>query len=132
MVTNTVAPESEVTITATGLLPGSRVDVYAYSTPTFLGSGTVGSDGTARFTVTLPASLPLGTHSLVGYGLAADGTSTAIAVGTFDIGTTGQKLVNTGEDDTRSTQLGFAALLIICGGAIAARGAHRHRAGRRG
>ena len=69
-----LAPGDAVAVSGAGYLPGSTVTVVVYSTPTVLGSVTTSSaDGSFDTTVTLPAGLPAGQHTLVATGVAPDG-----------------------------------------------------------
>ena len=77
----TITDDESVAVSGSDLEPGSLVDVWAFSTPTFLGSFTVGSDGTFRGAVTLPAALPAGDHTLQINGTSADGRVRSVNVG---------------------------------------------------
>ena len=61
-----------VDVAGAGYLAGSTVTVVVYSTPTVLGS-LVADDGTFDTSVTLPAGLPAGEHTLVATGVGPDG-----------------------------------------------------------
>lgn len=52
-----------VTITLSGLTPGTWADVYLNSDRIFLGRARVGSDGKVNATFPLPASVPVGQHT---------------------------------------------------------------------
>jgi len=52
-------------VTARGFEPGEPVQVWLYSTPTSAGRAVADADGVVTTTVTLPAGLAPGTHSLV-------------------------------------------------------------------
>ena len=60
-----VAPGGTVSVTARGFDPGETVQVWLYSTPTFVGRAVADADGVVTTRVTLPADLAPGTHSLV-------------------------------------------------------------------
>ena len=77
----TITDDESLAVSGSNLEPGSLVDVWAFSTPTFLGSFTVGSDGAFRGAVTLPASLPAGDHTLQINGTSADGRVRSVNVG---------------------------------------------------
>jgi hypothetical protein len=55
-------------VVATGLLPGTTVYLYIYSTPQLIGSAVVGRDGSAKIATTIPAGLPTGDHKIVAVG----------------------------------------------------------------
>ena len=104
---------STITITVGTQYAGDIVDEWIYSTPTYLGSKTVGAAGTV--TVTIPASLAAGAHRIA--VLAADGT----LIGWDDItvtgvGAAGGLLPNTGSDP--ALPLRVAVLLLIAGAAL--------------
>jgi hypothetical protein len=64
------APGQAITVTMSGCRPDTfalfGVDLI------LLGSGWVGSDGVARATITIPATLPPGSHTLSGYCIGAN------------------------------------------------------------
>ena len=69
-----------VTTSGTGFKPFSQVDVWVYSTPTWLGA--VMTDQFGNFTTTLPMpnSLPEGDHTFQAKGLTPDSTERTAAV----------------------------------------------------
>lgn len=69
-----------VTTSGTGFKPFSQVDVYIYSTPTWLGA--VITDALGNFTTTLPmpAALPEGDHTFQAEGLTPDDLERKAAV----------------------------------------------------
>ncbi len=69
-----------VTTSGTGFKPFSQVDVYVYSTPTWLGA--VITDALGNFTTTLPmpAALPEGDHTFQAEGLTPDDLERTAAV----------------------------------------------------
>lgn len=69
-----------VTTSGTGFKPFSQVDVYVYSTPTWLGA--VITDALGNFTTTLPmpAALPEGDHTFQAEGLTPDDLERKAAV----------------------------------------------------
>ena len=73
--TGQTAAGSGVEVTAAGFTPGTLVEVLVYSDPVSLGFTTVGPDGTARLSTTLPPGLPPGTHTIVAQGTGPDGTA---------------------------------------------------------
>ncbi|AVG23542.1 Fn3 domain-containing protein [Pontimonas salivibrio] len=65
---------TEVTVSGSGFMADTRVDVWAFSTPTLLGNATVDSDGTVSVTVTVtPQSLEVGAHTLQLQAVGQDG-----------------------------------------------------------
>lgn len=75
--TNTVirmAQNSDVTVTGFGFMPDTRVDVWAFSTPTLLGNAIVDDNGTVSVTVALtPQALTIGDHTLQLQAVGEDG-----------------------------------------------------------
>jgi hypothetical protein len=52
------------TVTMSGYAPDSQVEAFLFSTPVPLGALTVGVDGIAKGTITIPTSVPPGNHTL--------------------------------------------------------------------
>ena len=62
------ASGKSASVTATGLLPGSTVYLYIYSTPQLIGSGVVDSTGSANIAAVIPQGLPTGDHQILASG----------------------------------------------------------------
>ncbi len=60
-----VLGNGQVGVVASGLTPGETVEFVVMSTPTLLGSYTVGANGTIRAQAPLPSGVGLGDHTLV-------------------------------------------------------------------
>ena len=69
-----------VTTSGTGFKPNSQVDVYVYSTPTWLGSVITDQFGNFTTTLPMPASLPEGDHTFQAQGLTPDEVTRTAAV----------------------------------------------------
>ncbi len=69
-----------VTTSGTGFKPFSQVDVFVYSTPTWLGAVITDSLGNFTTTLPMPASLPEGEHTFQAEGLTPDNTERTAAV----------------------------------------------------
>lgn len=54
----------KTSLTASGLLPGSTIEVFAFSSPQYLGSVKVGLDGKLKTALNLPRSVLPGKHTL--------------------------------------------------------------------
>lgn len=67
-----LAPTSDVNLKVNGLAPGSRVLVTLRSEPIALGQISVGEDGVASGTLTLPSELSNGSHELIIEGYNED------------------------------------------------------------
>lgn len=70
---DTVTAGQAVDVSGSGYLPGSTVTVVVYSTPTVLDSLVTEGDGSFDTSVTLPAGLPAGAHTLVATGVDRNG-----------------------------------------------------------
>jgi hypothetical protein len=68
------AAGQRVTVSGFGLAPGAPVEITVHSTPRQIGSSTVTDDGHLATTVTLPAGLEAGRHSLIVETTGLDGT----------------------------------------------------------
>ena len=62
------ASGKSASVNATGLLPGSNVYLYIYSTPQLIGSGVVDSTGAATIAAVIPQGLPTGDHEILAVG----------------------------------------------------------------
>ena len=67
------APGGSLTLTGTGFGPGTTVTGVAYSDPVVLGRATATSTGTVSLRVTIPSTLPAGTHTLQLQGVDPSG-----------------------------------------------------------
>jgi hypothetical protein len=117
-----VVAGTPVTISGTGFLPGSTVELIVYSTPVKLGEAVVLADGTFSATVTLPKSLTDGVHNLVATGVDADGNVRNLVVEVTVSGGTAV-LANTGF--SALPYAGAGALALLVGGGLL--GAARRR-----
>ena len=69
-----------VTTSGTGFKPFSQVDVYVYSTPTWLGAVITDAFGNFTTTLPMPAALPEGDHTFQAEGLTPDDLERKAAV----------------------------------------------------
>ena len=74
-------PGSTTRVDGSGMLPGSRVEVWMHSTPTLLGVATVGDDGGFAQVFQLPALLEHGAHKLQVVGVSPKGEEMVVALG---------------------------------------------------
>jgi hypothetical protein len=72
---------STLRVDGTGMLPGSQVAVWLYSTPTKLGSADVKADGTYAEVLSVPSEIELGGHKVHFIGTAPDGSTMEFALG---------------------------------------------------
>jgi outer membrane protein OmpA-like peptidoglycan-associated protein len=68
-------------VEGTGFKPNSDVELYAFSTPRFLGSVKTDAEGNFKGTVPLPTDIPEGRHTLQSNGFAADGAVRSLSLG---------------------------------------------------
>lgn len=71
----------DVSIEVGGFAADSTIEIWAYSTPTYLTSMTVGSDLAAGTVVTLPSSIRPGEHTIVVTGAGVDGEPIELSLG---------------------------------------------------
>lgn len=71
----------DVQVSGDGFAPGSLVDVWLFSTPTPVGTVTVGADGRFTGTLALPASIAPGSHTLQVNGVASGGSARSLNLG---------------------------------------------------
>ena len=71
---------NSITSSGTGFKPKSQVDVYVYSTPTWLGAVITDEFGNFTTTLPMPKSLPEGEHTFQAKGLTADDRQRAVSV----------------------------------------------------
>lgn len=69
-----------VTTSGTGFKPFSQVDVYVYSTPTWLGAVITDAFGNFTTTLPMPSALPEGDHTFQAEGLTPDDLERTAAV----------------------------------------------------
>lgn len=77
-----VEPTGQLIVEGDGFAPGSLVDVWMFSSPRYVGTATVGSNGsfTARFDL-LSLAVPPGNHTLQATGVTATGEQRVANIG---------------------------------------------------
>ncbi|WP_433211891.1 beta strand repeat-containing protein [Dactylosporangium sp. CS-047395] len=70
-----VSPSQQITIVGTGFAPYSTATVVLYSSPVVLGTATTDANGSFTKQVTIPASIPAGSHNLVASGVDSNGNT---------------------------------------------------------
>jgi hypothetical protein len=75
-----VIPGGSLIVSGSGFQPGEAVTLQLFSTPVTVGTTSVDSGGTFSTSVTIPASTPLGNHTIVATGTTGDTASTSIVV----------------------------------------------------
>jgi titin len=120
------APGQDIVFIGTGFAPYSTVVITIYSDPTALGTAVTDAGGDFRRSVTVPAALATGPHTVVAQGVAVDGTarvmSLAVTVGVV------HGLAVTGASQVGVILLGV--MLVAAGVAFAAVGRRRRRSTR--
>jgi hypothetical protein len=130
----TPTPGQTIDITAQTFVSGSTVTLTLDSGPVVLGTPTSDPSGVARQSATIPASTPLGAHTIVAQGTASDDTPLTLTVsinvvaadGSGGSGTSGG-LPRTG-DDTSLPLARIGLALAAAGGVITAVAAKRRKA----
>jgi hypothetical protein len=78
-----------ITVVLTGLLPNSWVEIYAHSEPVLLASGYADENGEFNVTVSLPADIPPGDHTIQAEGTTPEGTPFVSTVADLTVTETG-------------------------------------------
>jgi hypothetical protein len=76
-----LAPSGELALSGSGLLPGSPVTVTIFSTPTQIAQSTVTVGGTYALDGIVPATMPLGSHTMVLSGVTNSGEPMSLSLG---------------------------------------------------
>jgi len=74
-------PRETVSVSGSGFQPDTDVEVWVFSEPILLGAAVVDESGNFSATLDLPASLPVGNHTVQAEGTTIRGTAKALAVG---------------------------------------------------
>ena len=74
-------PREVVEVSGSGFEPDTDVEVWVFSEPTLLGTVLVDEDGNFSAELDLPATLPVGDHTVQAEGRARGGVTKALAVG---------------------------------------------------
>jgi hypothetical protein len=130
---STVAPGTTITVSGSGYAPGSTVSVAIYSTPQVLTTVVADASGNFTVTVTVPAGLAAGEHTLVASGVDNAGNPryvnlpvTVSASGTATIAAA--TLAYTGADVLAPALGGLAAVAVGTGLIVVRRRAARSAA----
>lgn len=107
LASTTSTPGGTVSFTGSGFTPGEKVNVIAHSTPVLLGSVTANASGAVSGSVRLPASFPVGAHTLELQGV----TSGAAVSASFTVGTVPSAATDMVPRTTGTAQ--GAALLVL-------------------
>jgi len=124
---------AKVNVIVSGLKEGAAWDVTVRSTPIIVGSGTIAFGGQLAQTVTIPAGLAAGSHSITVTSTNADGSVfssvlyfTVSASGTLvSVSATGPQLAATGTDPMAASLI--AGGLLVAGLALAGVSVYRRR-----
>jgi hypothetical protein len=101
-----------VSFTGTGFTPGEKVNVVAHSTPVLLGWVTANASGAVSGSVKVPASFPVGAHTLELQGVTSGATVSA----SFTVGTVPSAATDMVARSTGATP--GAALLVLLASVI--------------
>ena len=100
--------DTPVRVFGKGFKPGSEVEVWVFSTPTFLGTATVASDGTFSKYFTIPSSIELGNHTLQAEGVNTSDQPRAVSAGVI---VRGEEMPETGSNTAPILMLAGALML---------------------
>jgi len=108
-VSGDLQPGGTIVVRGSGLAAGSdAVRVELHSTPQVLGTATTDASGAFELTATIPASTPVGAHSVVVFVDGVEVARTSVTVG--------EVLAVTGFDSAVVGTAGIAAVLLILAG----------------
>jgi 5'-nucleotidase len=114
---STVVPGQSITISGSGAEPNSTVSIYLFSAPILLGTTTADGDGTFSATVTIPAGVSPGTHTLRAIqGGEVLASVALVVVGSGSGGSSGSDLPFTG--GTTLPGIGIGVGLIAVGSTL--------------
>ncbi|WP_324275478.1 LPXTG cell wall anchor domain-containing protein [Blastococcus brunescens] len=122
--TSTVAAGKTITVNGSGYQPGSTVTLAIYSTPQVLTTVVADASGNFTVTVTVPAGLAAGDHTLVAAGVDNAGNPryvNLVVTVSASGAATGAKLAATGADVTVPAIAGLSVLALGGGLIVAAR-----------
>jgi hypothetical protein len=130
----TPTPGQTIDIVAKTFVAGSGVTVTLHPEPVALGTPTADQAGVASLSATIPASTPLGAHTIVAQGTASDGTPLTLTVSINVVaadgsgsGAGGGALPRTGDDSSLPlARIGLT--LAAIGGVVTAVAAKRRKA----
>jgi hypothetical protein len=129
-----VPPGGSLTVNGQGFQPGEGITLQLFSTPVTLGTTTADPTGAFSTSVTIPASTPVGNHTIVATGNTSGTTaSTGIVVGTASTtgagtgtssgSSSGGSLAFTGAD--LAAMAGVGAIALALGGMLVFAGRRR-------
>jgi titin len=118
---SSVAPGKTITVSGTVYAPYSSVAVVIYSEPQLLTTVVTDADGSFTVTVTVPAGLAAGKHTLVASGVDANGVARYVTLTVTVTGAGTASLAYTGADVTLPAIGGLVAVAIGGGLIVASR-----------
>jgi titin len=116
--TGEVVKGHEVKLHGTGYMPNSLVSVIIYSTPQVLTAVTTDASGSFDVTVTVPAGLASGRHTLVAAGVDPAGQTRylnlpiTVTAGTAELAYTGASIVGPGVAGLLALVVGTGLLIV--------------------
>ncbi|MDM7832137.1 beta strand repeat-containing protein [Cellulomonas edaphi] len=111
--TGSVEAGGSIHVDGGGFAAGEKVDVVLHSTPTLLVSTHADADGTVHTSAVIPASTPVGTHTVV-----VRGASGASASATLHVLAAGDSLAGTGATLAGPALLGALTVLLGVGAVV--------------
>jgi LPXTG-motif cell wall-anchored protein len=100
--------DTPIRVFGKGFKPGSEVEVWVFSTPTFLGTATVSADGTFSKFFTIPSSIEAGNHTLQAEGVNTADQPRAVSAGVI---VRGEEMPETGSNPAPIAMIAGALLL---------------------
>jgi hypothetical protein len=126
--TSTVAPGKTVTVSGSGYAPNSTVTLAIYSTPQVLTTVVTDASGNFTATVTVPAGLEAGNHTLVASGVDSSGTVRYVNLAVTVSSSGKATLAYTGVDVALPSVVGLGAVFLGVGLIVVRRRAIRSAA----
>jgi hypothetical protein len=126
--TSTVAPGKTITVNGTGYAPNTTVTLAIYSTPQVLTTVVTDASGNFTATVTVPAGLEAGNHTLVASGVDPSGNVRYVNLAVTVASTGKAQLAYTGADVALPSIVGLLAVSLGAGLIVVRRRAARSAA----
>ena len=126
--TSTVAPGKTITVSGSGYAPNSTVSVAIYSTPQVLTTVVTDASGNFTATVTVPAGLATGSHTLVASGVDSAGNVRYVNLPVTVSSSGKATLAYTGADVAVPSIIGLVAVSLGAGLIVVRRRATRSAA----
>lgn len=121
----TAQPKQQVVIIGTGFAAYSTATIVIYSRPVVLGTVTTDTSGNFRTSVTIPAGLTTGRHTMIAAGVGPNGAAHYLSLSVRVRADSADGLAATGAPITTLALLGLAS--VLSGGGLILTGRARRR-----